>query len=301
MSIFNNIGNYNSIDINRKNRNEEEEINSTNNLIDELTFGCSTNSFKKPSVNIINLESSLNNNKTESEVLEVSEDLKEFQDIKKIVNKYDKNDFYNINIDTNNTNKNNIDNFDNIDNTNKINSLYNINNIDNNNRNSINDMKTIKENYDTLNSIKSIANTIKENKNNIFNNPLRNVIYENKNEIISIHSTKKDMTLTSRDSSILRQDNESITQSLLHMIYGNKTNNRNELSSNNSNFNYINSIKDNEEVNQSLINLIKNRNDIISNKSNGIKKENINLDNMFKDLNNKLKMKEIENKILNTY
>ena len=107
------------------------------------------------------------------------------------------------------------------------------------------------------------------------------------------------------NSSTMKIDKQSINQSLINLVYGNKNKIRNDLSSYNSNIsntNIKNDIKENEEVNQSLINLIQNKNDINSKKSNGMikKKENINLDNMFKDLKYKLKMEKIGKNILET-
>ena len=261
MSNIKNKDNNLDNNINNKdnNINKEEDINSTNNLVDELTFGCSTSSFKRPKTNIINNRNNSKDykNKNESDISGISEDLQDFKDFK------------------------DINNFINTDNK-----------------------KNIEQNFDTLNTINSIKsiNNNSNKENNFITQSLSDLIYGKKNEIISLNSTRKD--IASMDSNFINRDNQSINQSLINLIYGNrKKNNKNDIFSNNSNINYNNynnSFKDNESVNQSLINLIHNRNEIITNKSNGtnIQNEVASLNSMFRHLNNRIKIKEREKKIL---
>ncbi len=264
--------NFSNTNLENNDNQNEDEIKSTNQLIDELTFGCSTESFKKPKINLINQVRGDNNdnyNVNESEVLEISEDIKDLKKIGNILN-------------------NKIENND--------------NNI-NNNINNINNTDDSKQNYNQLNSINSITNDIKENRKYIFINTSKNDTGDKNNEIISINSTKKDIVSSSMNSSVLRQDNESISQSLLHIIYGNKKNDRNELTSINSFSNYNgdkSSINDNEKISQSLINLLNNRNDLYSKKSNGFDENENNLEKIFQDFNIQLKMNKIDNKILHS-
>ena len=313
-----NENNYSQID------DEEDEINSTNNLIEELTFGCSTNSFKRPKINIINQETNEEaQQKNESEIFEISEDLKDFNDIKKMMKKTEKKYYSDVNnnnkdnniisiSESNNSKDSQVKVINNSKNTKDKNNIFNNENKDINlniniNTDSNNNINI--QNYDTLNTINSIASTIRENNNNALNNninqSLKNLLINNRNEIISIKETKYDITLTSMDSSTIKIDKQSINQSLINLVYGNKDKIRNDLSSYNSNLsnnNIKNDIKSSEEINQSLINLINVKNETNSKKSNGMhkKKENVNLDNMFKDLKYKLKMEKIGKKILYT-
>ena len=313
-----NENNYSQID------DEEDEINSTNNLIEELTFGCSTNSFKRPKINIINQETNEEaQQKNESEIFEISEDLKDFNDIKKMMKKTEKKYYSDVNnnnkdnniisiSESNNSKDNQAKVINNSKNTKDKNNIFNNENKDINLNININTDRNNNiniQNYDTLNTINSIASTIRENNNNALNNninqSLKNLLINNRNEIISIKETKYDITLTSMDSSTIKIDKQSINQSLINLVYGNKDKIRNDLSSYNSNLsnnNIKNDIKSSEEINQSLINLINVKNETNSKKSNGMykKKENVNLDNMFKDLKYKLKMEKIGKKILYT-
>ena len=110
-----------------------------------------------------------------------------------------------------------------------------------------------------------------------------------------MNTNKNNITLTSMDTNSINLDKKSINQSLIQLIYGDKNKIRNDLSSNYSNISKHN-LNNEEEINLSLLYLLQNKNDIKSNKSNDMK--NKNLEVMFKDLNKKLKMKEIEHKIL---
>ena len=110
-----------------------------------------------------------------------------------------------------------------------------------------------------------------------------------------MNTNKNNITLTSMDTNSINLDKKSINQSLIQLIYGDKNKIRNDLSSNYSNISKQN-LNNEEDINLSLLYLLQNKNDIKSNKSNGMK--NKNLEVMFKDLNKKLKMKEIEHKIL---
>ena len=148
------------------------------------------------------------------------------------------------------------------------------------------------------NTINSMNNRDK-NSNNI-NQSLKDLFIINKsknkskNDIISIHSTKND--LSSIDSNF-RNDN-LINQSLNKLVYGNK--NKNDIISINSNFTLNETNKETESVNQSLLNLVTNKNDIISLKSNNDLMSNkgfLNLQEMFDDFEKKSRIEEINKKI----
>jgi hypothetical protein len=126
-----------------------------------------------------------------------------------------------------------------------------------------------------------------------------------KNDLTSINSNYN----YNNNSNYTKSDIQSVNQSLINLIYGNKKNDINTNSnksdifstkSNNANYINDNTIRDNDEINLSLLNLIQNRNDIISNKSNGISNRNEvqSLNSMFRELNNKIKVKEINKKVL---
>ena len=229
-----------------KNNENEDDINSTNNMLDELTFGCSNSSFKTPEVNTINFDTNSNKNSRgndESDIHGISDEYKNMQSIKNILN-------------------NNVEN--NVINVNRVNTINSSNNED----------KT-----------KSINQSLKD----LF------IINRIKNEMNSIPSNKND--LNSLDSNLNYRNENQINQSLSNLLYGNKY--KNDIISLNSNFTYNETNNDTESVNQSLINLVTHKNDIISIKSNDLRsrKENLNLQEMFELYERKSKMNEINKKI----
>ena len=231
-----------SIEENKINENEED-IDSANNMMDELTFGCSNSSFKTPQVNTINFDTNSNRKSLENEESDIhgiNDEYKNMQSIKNILN--------------------------------------------NNEENNVN----------RVNTIKSSNN---EDKINHINQSLKDLFIMNriKNEINSIHSNKND--LSSFDSNMNFRNENQINQSLNNLIYGNKY--KNDIISLNSNFTYNDTNNDTESINQSLINLVTHKNDIISIKSSDLrsKKENLNLQEMFDIFERKSKMMEINKKI----
>jgi len=252
MSEFNNKDN-NELDeeikennINQKleeNEEEEDDIDSTNNLMDKLTFGCSNSSFKIPQINAINFDTNSNKNETEqneSEIIGINDEYKNIQSLNNMINKMGEN---NLEKESNK-----------------------INNINNEDKKSINQ------------SLKDLF-----------------FVNKNKNEIISIRSTKND--LASNDSNNLFRNNNPINQSLNNSLYGNKP--KNDIISMNSNNNYNETNNDTESINQSLMNLIVNQNETVSMKTNEFKakKQNLTLQEMFEDYENKSKIDEINKKI----
>ena len=127
-----------------------------------------------------------------------------------------------------------------------------------------------------------------EDKNNI-NQSLLDLFLgnRNKNDIISIHSTKND--LTNNDYSF-----KNDKQSLINKLNGNRP--KNDIISMNSNTNYNETNNDTESVNQSLMNLIANKNDIISLKSKDNRQKNLNLEDMFEAYERNLRLDKINKK-----
>ena len=171
----------------------------------------------------------------------------------------------------------------------------------------------INDEYKNIQSLNKIINKIEENNHEKESNKINNInnedkksinqslkdlffVNKNKNEIISIRSTKND--LASNDSYNMFRNNNPINQSLNNSLYGNKP--KNDIISMNSNNNYNETNNDSESINQSLMNLIVNQNEIASMKSNEFeakKKENLNLQEMFEEYENKSKLDEINKKI----
>ena len=83
---------------------EDSDINSTNNLMDELTFGCSSSSFKKPEVNCINYDTNSNRNEEEKESSEINRITDEYNDIKKISELINNDNINNIQTEKDETN-----------------------------------------------------------------------------------------------------------------------------------------------------------------------------------------------------
>ena len=195
-----------SIEENKINENEED-IDSANNMMDELTFGCSNSSFKTPQVNTINFDTNSNRKSLENEESDIhgiNDEYKNMQSIKNILNNNEEN------------------------NVNRVNTINSSNN---------------------------------EDKINHINQSLKDLFIMNriKNEINSIHSNKND--LSSFDSNMNFRNENQINQSLNNLIYGNKY--KNDIISLNSNFTYNDTNNDTESINQSLINLVTHKNDII--------------------------------------
>ena len=126
-----------------------------------------------------------------------------------------------------------------------------------------------------------------EDKNNI-NQSLLDLFLgnRNKNDIISIHSTKNDLN---SNEYINKNDKQS-----LNKINGNRP--KNDIISMNSNTNYNETNNDIESVNQSLINLIANKNDIISLKSKENNHKNLNLNEMFETYERNLRLDKMNKK-----
>ena len=144
---------------------------------------------------------------------------------------------------------------------------------------------------------KENKNLNNNNINNINNNDDKTTINQslldlflgnrNKNDIISIHSTKND--ITSNNYSF-----KNDKQSLINKLNGNRP--KNDIISMNSNTNYNETNNDTESVNQSLMNLIANKNDIISLKSKDNRQNNLNLEDMFEAYERNLRLDKINKK-----
>ena len=220
---------------------DDDDIDSTNNLMDKLTFGCSNSSFKTPQVNTINFETDSNKKETEKDESEIYAISDEYKNILSLRNKLDQNIENNLEKENKNLNNNNINNINN------------------------NDDKT------TINQ--SLLDLFLGNRN--------------KNDIISIHSTKND--ITSNNYSF-----KNDKQSLINKLNGNRP--KNDIISMNSNTNYNETNNDTESVNQSLMNLIANKNDIISLKSKDNRQNNLNLEDMFEAYERNLRLDKINKK-----
>ena len=220
---------------------DDDDIDSTNNLMDKLTFGCSNSSFKTPQVNTINFETDSNKKETEKDESEIYAISDEYKNILSLRNKLDQNIENNLEKENKNLNNNNINNINN------------------------NDDKT------TINQ--SLLDLFLGNRN--------------KNDIISIHSTKND--ITSNNYSF-----KNDKQSLINKLNGNRP--KNDIISLNSNINYNETNNDTESVNQSLMNLIANKNDIISLKSKDNRQNNLNLEDMFEAYERNLRLDKINKK-----
>ena len=249
MSEFNNKDNNESEEeknINEKTDeiNEDDDIDSTNNLMDKLTFGCSNSSFKTPQVNTINFETNSNRNETEKDESEIYGISDEYKNIQSLKNKIEETAEDNFEKDSKNifNNKNN--------------------NVNNNEEKNIN---------------QSLLDLFLGNRN--------------KNDIISIRSTKNEF-INNENNNTFRNDNQSLT----NKIFGNRP--KNDIISMNSYSNYNETNNDIESVNQSLMNLITNKNDIISIKSNENihKKKNFNLQEMFDNYERKERLDKINKK-----
>ena len=148
-----------------------------------------------------------------------------------------------------------------------------------------------------VNNLEKENKTINNNINIINNNEDKNIINQslldlflgnrNKNDIISIHSTKND--ITSNNYSF-----KNDKQSLINKLNGNRP--KNDIISLNSNINYNETNNDTESVNQSLMNLIANKNDIISLKSKDNRQKNLNLEDMFEAYERNLRLDKINKK-----
>ena len=278
-----NKDNNKSDEENNINEEEEDDIDSTNNQMDKLTFGCSNSSFKTPQVNTINFDTMSNKNENEfegSEIYGINDEFKNIQSIsnairntieEKLMN--NKRGNYMNNITENNLNnieENNVNNFE-------YNNNFEIENneiISNNRINTINSMNTNNDNQNKINQ--SLIDLIQGNKN--------------KNEIISIHSTKND--LTSFGSNNMFRSGNQVNGTLINKINVNKYNN--DIISLNSKMSYNETNNDTESIDQSLMNLIANKNDNISLKS---KKEYKNIQEMIDDYEIKKEKEKINKKI----
>ena len=93
----NNSNEENNIKENEK--DEDNDIDSTNNMMDELTFGCSNSSFKTPQVNTINFDTDSNKKKTEnneSEIYGISDEYKNIQSLSNMIKNTKENNNINI-------------------------------------------------------------------------------------------------------------------------------------------------------------------------------------------------------------
>ena len=196
---------------NNINNIEAEDIDSTNNIMNDLTFGCSNSSFKTPQVNTINFDTNSNKNITEnnnSDILGISDEYKNIQSLKNKIN---------------NIGEENI--------INRINTLNSINNEDKNSNNinkSLRDLFRVNKNKNDIISIHSTKNDLTSNdSNNIFRN--ENKVNQSLNDLIYGNKNKND--IISLNSNFTYNETESVNQSLINFI----TNRNNDIVSLKSN------------------------------------------------------------------
>jgi len=174
---------------------EDSDINSTNNLMDELTFGCSSSSFKKPEVNCINYDTNSNRNEEEKESSEINRITDEYNDIKKISELINNDNINNIQTEKDETNIN-----------------YKINeDRDSINQSLMNLFKANKKDIRSIHSTKSDLLSI--DSNNIFridNMLINKNMNKYKNDIISLN--------TNNNYNETNNETEEENQSLINLF-----------------------------------------------------------------------------------